>query len=521
MTIQDKGNRIQEVATAGQTVFTFPFEIFSEADMKVFLTPVGQDPDPAGDKLPPSAYVITLNTILPSDGFVTLNTPATLGDTITLESDTAIERTTDFATAGAFRAAEINLQLDKLTRMIQQNETLLKERGLTYQVTDILSTADDNTIPKLEVGQVWIKNSANKLVGAAINGGDVNTLRDELVSETALAPGSGIVGHYSIATSSGITVETQLNQNEAAINVLDTFKTDLGSQTMVAPGSGLVGHYNLETAAATTVKDQLDENTSAIGKANLVIPGVVTGLTMINNGALPLKDLDISPGTVADATLDKYLTLPLLMTKKLDVAWAAGSGNGGLFDGAIAASTTYHVYIIENSDLTIDAGFDTTYPPANIPAGYTKYARVGSIITSAGSDIVPFTQFGNRFIWKTPAQITNGASFPTNTKITVQAPTPPANDNHKGILTFGVHAASAGGSMIFYVSNDFVTLPPPTGSSYDLEVEDNDGVFPALKTELILDATNKYQVEVKINAGTFEWHSISWGYIDKREGDTH
>ena len=127
-----------------------------------------------------------------------------------------------------------------------------------------------------------------------------------------------------------------------------------------------------------------------------IVPFSHLGVT-ISNGTDTDHDIDFSAGTVADSTSVANLTLAA-MTKQLDAIWAAGDDAGGLFSGTIAADTVYHCFVIESDDgTTIDAGFDTSITAANIPSGYTRYRRVGSIITDSSSNILTFYQAGNRF----------------------------------------------------------------------------------------------------------------------------
>jgi hypothetical protein len=478
MTIQDKGTRIQALASGGQTEFTFPFDIFAESDLNVYLTPVGQPSDPTGDLLPPSAYVITLNDPLPSDGKITLNTPATAGDIITQERDTPLARSTDFATAGDFRANEVNKQLDKLTAQIQQVETLIETRGVTYAVTDDLSSAD-NILPQLEPDTVWYKNGAGNIVAVDINGGDVNTLKAELASQTMAAPGSGIVGHYSTLLSAGITVEAQLNNNEA----------------------------------------QIDTNTAAIAAidALYIKSGVLRGLNTNNNTTLPLKDIDFTPGVVADSTLSEYMELPTLLVKKIDAVWAAGTNMGGLFTGAVAANTTYHLFIIKHTDGTVDAGFDTSVIAANRPVGYTKFARVLSLYTDSGSNLVQYEQRGNKVILKAKVADFSGA---TTVAATLHALSVPKDIEVLVNFNARLVAAVVTPTVLALVSSPLSNDDNPA-TLWNLVMVDSGTNTTA--TSIILDlVTNTLgEVRSRANAAVTDIELTTYGWNDNRGGESY
>ena len=131
--------------------------------------------------------------------------------------------------------------------------------------------------------------------------------------------------------------------------------------------------------------------------------GFLYGLTLSNNATDATNDIDISVGTAAeqDVANPTLMTLASAITKRLDAAWAVGSGNGGLDTGSIA-NTTYHVWLIQRSDTSVvDVLFSTSATAPTMPANYDRKRRIGSIIRESAA-IVGFKQFGKRFIRNTP-----------------------------------------------------------------------------------------------------------------------
>ena len=145
-----------------------------------------------------------------------------------------------------------------------------------------------------------------------------------------------------------------------------------------------------------------------------VAPGVTGGI--IYTDQLTGLGLSFSSGTVlgiaagAAASADATIANRVLMTlasafTKTTAAWAVGTGNGGLATGvAIAATTWYHVFLIQRTDtLVVDVAFDTSVTGANIAANtnaaYTKLRRIGSFLSGSGSTIVSFTQDSDYFRW--------------------------------------------------------------------------------------------------------------------------
>lgn len=121
-------------------------------------------------------------------------------------------------------------------------------------------------------------------------------------------------------------------------------------------------------------------------------------ITIANNVTDADHDIDFSAGNFqfSDGTGQAVLASGLI--KQLDAAWAAGDNQGGLFTGTIAADTWYHCFAISNaSGSLVDVGFDTDVNATNIPVGYTKYKRRGSILTDGSANIRGFIQYGNWF----------------------------------------------------------------------------------------------------------------------------
>jgi hypothetical protein len=107
--ISDVTPRIQYAADGSQIEFAYPFAIFVEGDLEVYM----------GDAKETSAYTV-LGVGTSYGGTVTFDTPPASGVIVTLRRSLAIERTTDFQQSGAFRAKVINDELDHLTAALQQ-----------------------------------------------------------------------------------------------------------------------------------------------------------------------------------------------------------------------------------------------------------------------------------------------------------------------------------------------------------------------------------------------------------------
>ena len=102
---------VRYTATAGQTLFTYNFPIFADADLKVVVDGVTLTLT--------TGYTVT-GAATNAGGTITLVAGAAVGNSVLIYSDIAIERTTDFQDNGDLLAETVNRELDRLVRMLQQ-----------------------------------------------------------------------------------------------------------------------------------------------------------------------------------------------------------------------------------------------------------------------------------------------------------------------------------------------------------------------------------------------------------------
>jgi len=175
-----------------------------------------------------------------------------------------------------------------------------------------------------------------------------------------------------------------------------------------------------------TALDQLAARTAdleALSSGNNLLPYAYKNGLILSNGTDSDHDINISIGECRDSGDNFDLALTSVMTKQLDASWAAGSNAGGLFSGSIAVDTWYHVFLIRRNDNGyIDAGFDTDVNAANIPAGYSTYRRIGSVLTNGSANILAFTQLENQFIWSAEVEDYDGTIGTVAASVTLTVP---------------------------------------------------------------------------------------------------
>lgn len=243
-------------------------------------------------------------------------------------------------------------------------------------------------------------------------------------------------------------------------------------------------------------------------------PGVLYGMGLANNGSDPISDIDFSAGQCADSTNAFYLTLASALTKQLDVAWAVGTNQGGLFTGAVA-NTTYYCFIIMRPDTgVVDAGFDTSLTAANRPGAYTYYRRVGAIVRSGGT-ILGFAQNGNRFDLNDPASVTT--SNPGTSAI-LQALTVPTGLKVLAHINAGLVDSSPNAVRYLLITNPATTNTTPSSSAFTLPVWDGsaNGDFNGTAVDVYTDTSARIRYRLNFSDSNVQVVLISMGWSDLR-----
>jgi len=192
--------------------------------------------------------------------------------------------------------------------------------------------------------------------------------------------------------------------------------TDIGS--IGIQGTSPVSNFD---NAFQTMMAQVRTKFDSLAVANIP-PGYLHGLTMSNNATDATNDIDVQSGIAASQDQTTRMVLASVITKRLDAAWAVGTGNGGLDTGTVS-DQTYHVYLIHRPDTSVtDVIFSASSSMPTLPTNYTKYRRIGSIVRS-GSTIVPFYQIGDRFMYKTEISAYSSTAATGGTAVNMSVPT--------------------------------------------------------------------------------------------------
>ena len=156
---------------------------------------------------------------------------------------------------------------------------------------------------------------------------------------------------------------------------------------------------NIIGSAGKFLKINSGEDGIEYGEVTIPLPtSLINGLLPSNNVTDANKDIDISVGKARDSSDTVDIVLASIITKQIDANWVAGDDAGGFPSGlTLAIDTWYHLFVIYNPTTdTTDVGFDTSITATNLLAdatGYTKYRRIGSVLTDGSSNILAFKCF--------------------------------------------------------------------------------------------------------------------------------
>lgn len=327
-------------------------------------------------------------------GTAVLDTPVS-NATVVVNVDIPVARTYDQPNSADFDIEGVNTDLDKQITLFQQFTDRIK-RCLKLDVTSSLVDGDgdalDLIIPNPTANALigW-NTSANALTNITITSLELSGLDSVF---------SGLANNDFFIYDSGDTRwENRTGAEVLTILGLDSEANIKSTTGMQDPAFDAYASQAEAEAGASQVKNMHPLNTAQAITAQAIpliaafFPnGFMSGLVPETGAGDAAHELDFSAGYVVDADGVTAWSSPA-MTKDFEDAWAAGDGNGGLFNGSLANNTFYNIYAIYNPTTgDSDIGADTiangiTY----LPAGYTKYRLVTSFLTDGSANIVAMT----------------------------------------------------------------------------------------------------------------------------------
>ena len=212
---------------------------------------------------------------------------------------------------------------------------------------------------------------------------------------------------------------TPCRQSSVATSALAQMVVDATGVDMLDDGDPAAFKLKLLNALNAIIANAADPGSYGSGS--------IFGLALSNTAGFTTTRITISAGQARDSTNSSNIVFTLPISKRLDAVWAAGNNNGGRDTAsALANGQTWHVHAIFNpSTLSVDALFSASPTAPNLPSGFTRFRRIGSIILEATSTAIrQFIQVDDWFKLKTRstdfANTANG-SGPYLRQITVPA----------------------------------------------------------------------------------------------------
>ncbi|HLG49069.1 MAG TPA: hypothetical protein VKY24_22685 [Reyranella sp.] len=437
MTVSSTSSRANYLGDGTTTSFPFAFKVNQPADLIVVYT------DAAGNDFPlsPSQYTAT-GFGVDAGGSVTYplpgGNPIAAGTKLTIYRDVAVTQPTSLSNQGAMWPQVIEAALDRLTYIAQKVADSVS-RSLVISPTDSSSLG-------------LLPNAAQRANSVLAFDGQgqpyAGTLTGSLVSVA-----TWIANTFLPAATPQAACTALQSPYLPGSNAFTGTNDFTGGRAKVPTRPS--GDNGTDAASTAFVKAKAE---SVAGGA--VLRSYLAGLGLSNNAATPNTKLDVAAGVCADSTNVQMLSVA---ASTLDCGTV---GANGLDAGSLANGTWYHVFAIGKADGTTALLASTSVTPS-LPSGYGLKRRIGSFKTDASAHIVPFSQVGNVFVWKTPPLDQGGISLGTTSTLYALSVPPDVQTD----AIFAGSALASGNASVLFQSPDQNTLAVATqGAGSDLIV---------------------------------------------------
>jgi len=336
--------RVVYTGSAGVGPYSFSFPVLASTDLAVYKN--------ATKLTLTTHYTVTINAAT-GTGSITLVSAAISTDRITIIGSRAIERTTDFVTAGDFKASSVNEQLDSQIIMIQQlaeeNKRTLKapqfdpaaveDGGTVNMVLPVASSRAGKTLA--------FDSSGNPVVGEEIGNWRGNWAAGTSYTVRDLVADSSNYNVYRVNTAHTSTGALPISTNVDAAKwdlVIDSVSA--GAAAAVGAGSLAVANNLSElTATASTARTNLGlgsistQAASSVAITGGAVNGTTVGASTPSTGAfttLSASGTATFSGTMS-ATANAYMQIDAL-TDAATIAVDMSVGNN--FSVTLAGNRT-------------------------------------------------------------------------------------------------------------------------------------------------------------------------------------
>lgn len=180
----------------------------------------------------------------------------------------------------------------------------------------------------------------------------------------------------------------------------------------------------------------------------------LAGFAMSNNVTTPNTHLDVGPGACIDSTNTQNINLATSKSRNLAVLWGEGDAqDGGLDDTSTpqpGTDTWYFVFAIYDpdameADILFSKSMDNPTLTSENLTRFTKFRRIGAIRTDASGYIIPFKQYGDKFIWVDPPVDVTNQALSNAAGTTIKLDYVPVGWSVEALLIASVNNASTAG----------------------------------------------------------------------------
>lgn len=492
MTITTTTLRVDYTANGVNTTFAFPFPVFYESNatpkfsLQVVITDLS---NVESIKTETTDYTISytstdlVNGIL-KQGNVVLNTAPTNNFKVSILRNLNLTQNADFTDKGTdiYSGGVVESALDKLTLVSQQIQENLN-RVVKLPKSSQLSGIEFPINPA----------NANQVLA-------INTAGDNLTTKN--------LADVSLATLTNFA-KTLLDDENAsqARTTLDVQQLNANLTAL----AGLTGANNkipyFTGAGAMALSDRIFPATSTAQGILALTPNKI--ITISNNTTDATNDIDVGAGwfNFDDGTGQAYYAGG---TGQLDVLFSAG-GNG-MLDTSTIANTTYHIFLIHNPTTLVSKILaSTSVSSPTLPTGYTKKARIGSIIRASGA-ILLFNQYDKRFNLKTLVR----DILATNTSVATLRTLASVPNGLKVIARMSVDfgEGSLGGDNWGLITSPDDTDSVPSGNLRNMTARDDSSYYYRFTADMEVCTNASAQIRTRAADATGYITIFTYGWID-------
>ncbi|MCA1908920.1 MAG: hypothetical protein LDL39_11225 [Magnetospirillum sp.] len=353
--INDVAPRVQYMADGVQSAFTFPFAIFADTDLEVWLD----------DALQSGGYSVSGAGI--STGGTALFVVAPAGGVrVTLRRRLPIRRTTDYQADGLIRAKTLNDEMDYQVAALQQVAEVT-ERSLRRSATS--SSLADLTLPEPAANRSLKWNAAG--TGLVNSTNDPDAVGDAtLAAQQAITAAQTAVAASAQATSAAASLNNPLSAT-ANLSDLDDTATARGNLGVPALADIAVDARTAKTGIA--LDDMALVHDSLAGADRKVsIGNLLKAVNLLDTDATPDKAADYV--MTWDASAGEVKKVPLSgIGGGWEVASITDFGSGNTF-----MATTIDITGLDTSQFEYAIDLEELMHSKAYPHTDTIYVQVGT-----------------------------------------------------------------------------------------------------------------------------------------------